>query len=72
MTDSLANIFKAIANTSNEQSLNKEVVPQIGEYFAAKRCRLFIVNRLPRNVSSLFKTKPTQIQRKSNVFCEKN
>lgn len=49
--NSLVDIFKAIANTSNEQTLNKEVVPQISEYFAAKRCRLFLLNRLPHSVS---------------------
>ena len=53
---SLANIFKAIANSHNEQSLNGEVVPQISKYFAAKRCRLFLLERLPHNASKLFQT----------------
>ena len=54
MTDSLATLFKAIANSSDEHTLEQEVVSQIGEYFAAKRCRLFLFDRLPRNVSKLF------------------
>lgn len=50
----LVNIVKAIANTHNEQTLHSQVVPEIGEYFAAKRCRLFILSQLPRKASGLF------------------
>ena len=52
--NSLADIFQAIALAGNEQTLGKEVVPQIGEYFAAKRCKLFLLDRLPPNVPKLF------------------
>ena len=53
-TDSLANIFKAIASATNEQTLHNQVIPEIGIYFAAKRCRLFLAARLPRQASRLF------------------
>ena len=46
MTNSLANIFEAIVNSSNEQTLHSHVVPEIGQYFAAKRCRLFLLKQL--------------------------
>lgn len=52
--NSLINIFKAIANSPDEQNLHSQVVPEIGEYFAAKRCRLFILSQLPRQASGLF------------------
>ena len=52
---SLADIFKAIANSPNERNLHSQVVPEIGTYFAAKRCRLFIVSQLPLKASGLFK-----------------
>lgn len=51
---SLVNLFQAIASTSNEQTLHSQVIPEIGEYFAAKRCRLFILSRLPRKALDLF------------------
>ncbi|MEL7418634.1 MAG: helix-turn-helix transcriptional regulator [Cyanobacteria bacterium J06555_3] len=54
MTDSLTALFQAIAKTPNEQALHERVIPQIGAYFAAKRCRLFIIARLPRPASRLF------------------
>ncbi|MEM6611304.1 MAG: LuxR C-terminal-related transcriptional regulator [Cyanobacteria bacterium P01_C01_bin.72] len=54
MTDSLSNLFQAIANSPNEQTLHSQVVPEIGAYFSAKRCRLFILAQLPRQASSLF------------------
>ena len=52
--NSLANIFQAIALAANEQDPSQKVVPQIGEYFAAKRCRLFLLDRFPHNASKLF------------------
>lgn len=55
MTDSLVNLFKAIANSPNEQTLKQEVIPQIGAYFAAKRCGLFLISQLPPTVSDLGK-----------------
>ena len=54
MTDSLKVLFKAIAQTPNEQALHSQVIPQIAAYFAAKRCRLFILANLPRQASRLF------------------
>ena len=55
MTDSLVNLFKAIANSPNEETLEQEVIPQIGAYFVAKRCRLFLISQLPPKVSDLGK-----------------
>jgi DNA-binding CsgD family transcriptional regulator len=55
MTNSLTTLFKAIANSPNEQTLQQEVIPQIGAYFVAKRCRLFLLNQLPPKLSDLGK-----------------
>ncbi|PSB06824.1 helix-turn-helix transcriptional regulator [Pleurocapsa sp. CCALA 161] len=55
MTDSLVTLFKAIANSPNEQTLEQEVIPQIGAYFSAKRCRLFLINQLPAKISDFGK-----------------
>ena len=55
MTDSLSNIFKAIAQSPSALEIEREIMPQIGEYFAAKRYRLFFVDRLPTKISGLFK-----------------
>lgn len=55
MTNSLATIFKAIALTETEREIRQQIMPQIGEYFAAKRCQLFLIDRLPAKVSGLFK-----------------
>ncbi|MEM8720729.1 MAG: helix-turn-helix transcriptional regulator [Cyanobacteria bacterium P01_G01_bin.39] len=54
MSDSLTALFKAIAKTPNEQALHSQIIPQVSAYFAAKRCRLFILARLPRQASRLF------------------
>ena len=54
MTYSSANLFQAIANAPDERALRNLVIPKIGEYFAAKRCRLFILARLPHKTSDLF------------------
>jgi DNA-binding CsgD family transcriptional regulator len=55
MTNSLTTLFKAIANSPNEQTLHHRVIPQIGAYFGAKRCRLFLLNQLPPKLSDLGK-----------------
>jgi DNA-binding CsgD family transcriptional regulator len=55
MTNSLTTLFKAIASSPNEQTLKEEVIPEIGTYFAAKRCGLFLLNQLPPQVSNLGK-----------------
>jgi DNA-binding CsgD family transcriptional regulator len=55
MANSLTTLFKAIANSPNEQTLQQEVIPQIGAYFVAKRCRLFLLNQLPPKLSDLGK-----------------
>ncbi len=65
MTDSLVNLFKAIANSPNEQTLEQEVIPQIGAYFVAKRCRLFLIShrllRRPKGYTQCDKCKPLRI-----------
>ena len=52
--NSLTDLFEAIANSPDEQNLHSQVIPEIGAYFAAKRYRLFILARLPRQASGLF------------------
>ena len=56
MADSLLSLFQAIAETENELQLQQTVMSRIGSYFAAKRYRLFIWDRLPQvvNKSKLF------------------
>jgi DNA-binding CsgD family transcriptional regulator len=55
MSNSLTTLFKAIATSPNEQTLKEEVIPEIGAYFTAKRCGLFLLNQLPPKVSDLGK-----------------
>lgn len=47
MTNSLQHIFEVINQVKNEQDLRSQVVPKIGEYFAAKRCGVFFFDQLP-------------------------
>lgn len=50
MTHDLKTLFVAIANSQSELELQQTVVSQIGEYFAAKRYCLFLLDRLPQGV----------------------
>ncbi|MEM8717915.1 MAG: LuxR C-terminal-related transcriptional regulator [Cyanobacteria bacterium P01_G01_bin.39] len=52
----LKTLFTAIAQTKSELQLQQTVVNQIGEYFAAKRYRLVLLDHLPQiiNKSRLF------------------
>ena len=52
----LKTLFLAIAQSQSELQLQQTVIDQIGEYFAAKRYRLFLVDRLTQiaNQSKLF------------------
>ena len=52
MTHDLKVLFVAIANTKSELELQQTVVSQIGKYFAAKRYRLFLLDRLPQALYS--------------------
>ncbi|MCW6052454.1 LuxR C-terminal-related transcriptional regulator [Lyngbya sp. CCAP 1446/10] len=56
MTNSLKHIFEVINQVKNEQDLRSQVVPKIGEYFAAKRSGVFFFDRLPLVNSNLQKT----------------
>jgi DNA-binding CsgD family transcriptional regulator len=47
MTNSLQHLFEAINQLKNEQDLRSQVVPQIGEYFATKRCGVFFFDQFP-------------------------
>ncbi|WP_293352060.1 MULTISPECIES: helix-turn-helix transcriptional regulator [unclassified Microcoleus] len=47
MTNSLQPLFEAINQVKNEQDLRSQVVPQIGEYFAALRSGVFFFDQLP-------------------------
>ncbi|WP_293339491.1 helix-turn-helix transcriptional regulator [Microcoleus sp. CAWBG58] len=47
MTNSLQPLFEAINQVKNERDLRSQVVPQIGEYFAALRSGVFFFDQLP-------------------------
>jgi DNA-binding CsgD family transcriptional regulator len=55
MTISLQFLFEAINQLQDEQDLRSQIVPAIGEYFAAKRCGIFFFDRLPLLDSKLQK-----------------
>ena len=50
MTQELKTLFAAIAKTRNELQLQETVIHYIGNYFTAKRSRLFLIDRLPQTV----------------------
>jgi DNA-binding CsgD family transcriptional regulator len=56
MNPSLKSLFQAIAEVESEVQLQQTAISKIGEYFAAKRYRLFLLSRLPKiaNKSKLF------------------
>jgi DNA-binding CsgD family transcriptional regulator len=56
MNPSLKSLFQAIAEVESEVELQQTAISKIGEYFAAKRYRLFLLSRLPKiaNKSRLF------------------
>ena len=56
MTISLQLLFKEIDQVTDEQDLRSQVVPKIGDYFAAKRWGIFFFDRLPLVDSNLQKT----------------
>ncbi len=49
-------LFTAIAQAKTEQELRSQVLLELGEYFAAKRCGLFFYDRLPKVDSKLQQT----------------
>lgn len=57
MTNSLQALFQAIARANNERELQIDVIELVGNYFAAKRYRLFLNDRLSlkNKRSKLFK-----------------
>lgn len=56
MTNSLQRLFEAINQGEDEHNLRSQVVPKIGEYFAAKRQGIFFFDRLPFIDRNLDKT----------------
>lgn len=54
MTQELKTLFAAIAKTKNELQLQETVIHHIGNYFTAKRYRLFLRDRLPQTVKKSF------------------
>ena len=52
MTQELKTLFAAIAKTQNELQLQETVIHHIGNYFTAKRYRLFLIDRLPQTKKS--------------------
>lgn len=53
MTNSLSNLFEIIAQADSEKHLQRQVIPEIGKYFAGKRYGLFFANRLVGKNSEL-------------------
>ncbi|WP_333086285.1 MULTISPECIES: LuxR C-terminal-related transcriptional regulator [unclassified Microcoleus] len=56
MTSPLQLLFEAIDQVKDEQDLRSQIVPTIGEYFAAKRSGIFFFDRLPLADSNFQKT----------------
>lgn len=56
MKSPLQLLFEAIDQIEDEQDLRSQVLPKIGEYFAAKRCGIFFFDRLHLADSKLQKT----------------
>ncbi|MEG4088343.1 LuxR C-terminal-related transcriptional regulator [Microcoleus sp. Pol12B4] len=56
MTSPLQILFEAIDQVKDEQELRSQIVPKIGEYFAAKRSGIFFFDRLPLADSNFQKT----------------
>ncbi|MBD1998156.1 LuxR family transcriptional regulator [Leptolyngbya sp. FACHB-541] len=58
MTSSLKLLFEAISQTQSEQDMQSQIVPKIGEYFAATRWGMFFFDQLPlvdRNLQEVLK-----------------
>ncbi len=55
MTCPLKLLFEAINQSPSEQDLRSQIVPKIGEYFAAKRRGIFFFDQLPSLDSNLQK-----------------
>jgi DNA-binding CsgD family transcriptional regulator len=55
MTSSLQLLFEAINQAEDDQNLRSQLVPKIGEYFAAKRAGIFFFDQLPLVDSNLQK-----------------
>ncbi len=55
MTSSLQLLFEAINQVKDNQNLRSQLVPKIGEYFAAKRAGIFFFDQLPLVDSNLQK-----------------
>ncbi len=55
MTSPLKLLFKAINQAKDEHDMRSQVVPKIGEYFAAKRSGIFFFDQLPLANSNLQK-----------------
>ena len=47
MTTPLQRLFQAIAQVQNEAELREPIIAKMGDYFVAKRRRLFLLDRLP-------------------------
>jgi len=58
MTSSLGLLLEAISQAHSEHDLRSQIVPKIGEYFAAKRWAIFFFDQLPledRNLQKILK-----------------
>ncbi|MES1022964.1 LuxR C-terminal-related transcriptional regulator [Gloeocapsa sp. BRSZ] len=66
MTSSLQFLFTAIQQAKDEQDLRSQVVPKIGEYFAAKRRGIFFFDHLPLADRNLQKTLQVGLSTKHN------
>ena len=56
MTSPLQLLFEAIDQVKDEQELRSQILPKIGEYFAAKRSGIFFFDGLPLADSNFQKT----------------
>lgn len=68
MTISLQLLFKAINQVKDEQDLRSQIVPKIGEYFAAKRSGIFFFDQQPLADSNLQKILKVVLSIEHNPF----
>ncbi|AFZ11625.1 transcriptional regulator, LuxR family [Crinalium epipsammum PCC 9333] len=58
MTSPLKFLFETIDQAHSEDEMRSQIVPQIGEYFVAKRCAIFFFDQLPnlnKNLQKILK-----------------
>jgi DNA-binding CsgD family transcriptional regulator len=66
MTSSLGLLFEAINQAYSEHEMRSQIVPKIGEYFAAKRWGIFFFDQLPSSDSNFQKLLKTGLSIEHN------